>query len=209
MATLNDRVCPLNNRSCRCDPKATDKKLHPCALANRMGKLIRMFGSNFKDEAISAATRLRQVAQSEGISFNDLATLVENCDGQIEEKKYSDADAKIIFARGQEKGRAEEARKQQAPPEFYDADGHPRWNEIALFCQKNLGRLRGEWERTFINDMAGKTVWCTPTEKQAKHLLAIFVRLGGYYDPQNRTLTSLTSPACRRHCSISPDKNAG
>ena len=62
--------------------------------------------------------------------------VIENTSGEIEEKKYSDTDAEIIFAKGVEKGRAEEARKQTAPPEFYDADGYPRWNEIAVFCQK-------------------------------------------------------------------------
>jgi hypothetical protein len=56
---------------------------------------------------------------------------------EIEAKKYTDADAEEIWKKGIEKGRAEEARKQAAPPEFYDADGHPRWNEIALFCQKH------------------------------------------------------------------------
>jgi hypothetical protein len=75
-------------------------------------------------------------------------------------------------------------RKRDVPPEFYDADGRPRWNEIALFCQRNITRLRDEWERTFVNDMAGKTLWREPTEKQGKHLIAIFVKLGGYYDPK-------------------------
>jgi hypothetical protein len=70
------------------------------------------------------------------------------------------------------------------PPAFYDADGQPRWNEIALFCQKNFERLNGDWERVFINDMAGKTLWRQPTEKQDKRLLAIFVKLGGRYDPK-------------------------
>jgi hypothetical protein len=115
------------------------------------------------------------------LAFNDLATLIENCDGQIEERKYSDADAEIIFSRGMEKGRAEEARKQAAPPEFYDVDGRPRWNEIALFCQKGIGHLHDEREREFVNDMAGNTLWREPTERQAKWLLKIFVKLGGRY----------------------------
>ena len=127
---------------------------------------------------------LTRVLAAEGLTFNDIAMVIENTSDEIEEHKYSDADAEIIFARGVEKGRIEEARKQQAPPEFYDADGYPRWNDIALFCQRNVTRLRDEWERTFINDMAGKTLLREPTEKQAKHLLAIFIRLGGFYDPK-------------------------
>jgi hypothetical protein len=127
---------------------------------------------------------MKQQLLTEGLSFNDIATVIENANGEIEERKYSDADAAIIFDRGVERGRTEEAKRRELPPEFYDADGHPRWNEIALFCQRNIVQLRGDWERTFINDMAGKTVWREPTESQAKHLIAIFVRLGGYYDPK-------------------------
>jgi len=67
---------------------------------------------------------------------------------------------------------------QAAPPAFHDSDGQPRWNAIALFCQNNHQRLRPS-EQGFIDDMAGKTMWREPTEKQAKWLLSIFLRLGG------------------------------
>jgi hypothetical protein len=153
-------------------------------LAKRVGVLIRLLGSNFEGEAIGAAAGLRRLVPSEGLTFHDLATLIENCDGKIETKKYSDADAERAFRRGMEEGRSVEARKRAAPPEFYDTDGQPRWNAIALFCQKNIARLTSAWERQFINDIAGKTLWQQPSEKQAKHLLAIFVKLGGHYDPK-------------------------
>jgi len=133
--------------------------------AKRIAKRIRMLSSPFEGEAHNALTMLTRVLAAEGLTFNDIAMVIENTSDEIEEHKYSDADAEIIFARGVEKGRIEEARKQQAPPEFYDADGYPRWNDIALFCQRNVTRLRDEWERTFINDMAGKTLLREPTEK--------------------------------------------
>jgi hypothetical protein len=170
-------VCPLNNRVCRCDPQAAEEKLRPCDLAKRISKLVRMMSSTYEDGS-SAALHLRQLLINERLC-NDLAVLIENCNGEIEERKYSDTDAEMIFARGVEKGRAEEVHKRDLPPDFYDADGQPQWHPIALFCQKNQHRLRDDWERTFIDDMAGKTVFREPTEKQAKHLLAIFIRLGG------------------------------
>ncbi len=68
--------------------------------------------------------------------------------------------------------------KQHGPGDFYNVDGLPAWDEIALFCQQNSDRLR-ENERAFINDMASYTVWREPTEKQAKWLRSIFYRLGG------------------------------
>jgi hypothetical protein len=152
------------------------------SIAKRVAKLLRLLASDFDGEVLNAARRMKQQLAAEGLSFNDIAILIENADGEIAAHKYSDADAAIIFARGVEKGRVEEANKQQAPPEFYDADGSPRWNEMALFCQKNIARLSSEWEIKFVNDMVGKTLAYAPTPKQAKHLLMIFVKLGGPYD---------------------------
>jgi hypothetical protein len=153
-------------------------------VAKRIARLMRILASSYEGEWHNAVTMMKRTLEAERLTFNDIATVIENLQGEIEEKKYSDTDAEIIFAKGVEKGRKEEARKREAPPEFYDADGQPRWNEIALFCQKNTARLRSDWERTFINDMAGKTLWSQPSEKQAKHLLAIFVKLGGHYEPK-------------------------
>ena len=153
-------------------------------IAKRIGRLMRMLGSSYEGEWHNAVTMMKRTLEAERLTFNDIATVIENHQGEIEERKYSDADAEIIFARGVEKGRTDEARRQQAPPEFYDADGHPRWSKIALFCQKHITQLRSQWEITFINDMAGKTLWREPSDKQAKHLLAIFVKLGGSYDPR-------------------------
>ena len=92
--------------------------------AKRIAKLVRLMSSEYDGEWSNAVRMLKLVLQNEGLTFNDLAAVIENCDGAIEERKYSDADAAIIFARGLEKGRAEEAHKREAPPEFYDADGH-------------------------------------------------------------------------------------
>jgi len=142
-------------------------------IAKRIAKLLRLLASPHNGERANAVTMMQRTLAAERLSFNDIAIVIENHQGEIEERKYSDA--------GVEKGRKQEIRKEQAPPEFYDVEGQPRWQEIALFCQNNIARLRSEWERTFINDMAGNTLWRDPTPKQAKHLLAIFVKLGGKY----------------------------
>jgi hypothetical protein len=153
--------------------------------AKRIGKLIRLMSSEHDGEWGNAVRKLKLVLGNEGLTFNDLATVIENCDGEIEERKYSDIDAKIIFDRGVEKGRAEEAQKQAAPPEFYDADGEPRWYEIAVFCQQNSSKLRDKWEQDFANDIPAKILkYSEPTERQKPHLLGIFVKLGGRYVPK-------------------------
>jgi hypothetical protein len=147
-------------------------------VAKRIATLFRILSSDYAGEVLSAVAAMKRLFASEGLAFHDIATVIENCNGEIEELKYSDSDAEIIFARGVEKGRAEQARVQAEPPEFYDADGRPRWNAIALFCQKNHQRLRPA-EQGFVDDMAGNTLWREPSEKQARWLLSIFLRLGG------------------------------
>jgi hypothetical protein len=159
-------------------------------VAKRIADLIRMLSSTHDGEILAAIAAMKRLFKAERLDFHDIATVIESCNGAIEERKYSDADAEIIFARGVEKGRSQQQQQEMSPPEFYDADGHPRWNEIALFCQRNNARLRSDWEKSFVDDMAGNTVWRQPTEKQAKHLLAIFVKLGGSYDPKTARIYS-------------------
>ena len=144
-------------------------------IAKRIAKLFRMLGSDFEGEILAAVNRMKSLFKEERLSFHDIATVIENCNGEIEEKKYSDADAEIIYNRGVEKGRAE--RPQQEPTEFFDADNQPQWHAIALYCQRHYERLEQK-HREFIDDMAGNTVWRAPTEKQGKYLLSLFYRLG-------------------------------
>jgi hypothetical protein len=159
-------------------------------VAKHIGDLIRMLSSTHDGEILATVAAMKRLFKAEDLDFHDIATVIESCNGAIEERKYSDADAEIIFARGVERGRAEQQQQDALPPEFYDADGQPRWNEIALFCQRNNARLRSDWEKTFVADMAGNTVWRQPTEKQAKHPLAIFVKFGGSYDPKTARIHS-------------------
>jgi hypothetical protein len=154
-------------------------------VAKRIAKLFRLLASDFDGEVLAAVRRMKTQLEAEGLDFNDIAVVIENHNGEIEERKYSDSDAEVIFARGIAKGRAEEVQRRDLPPEFYDADGHPRWNQVALFCRKHVAQLRSDWEREFVSDMAGKTLWRQPSEKQSKHLLAIFIRLGGVYEPNS------------------------
>src|SRR5262249_54985094 len=103
---MSDRVCPFNQRICSCDPNAADEKLRPCTRSKRAAKFIRMLGSSFKHERKSAIRKLQEFMQKESVTFNDFAA-------SVEEKQFTINDARKIFKEGQEKGRVEEARKQQ------------------------------------------------------------------------------------------------
>jgi hypothetical protein len=155
--------------------------------AKRIATLFRMLNSEHEGEVLGAVAAMKRLFKAERLTFHDIATVIESCNGEIEERKYSDSDAQIIFARGIEKGREEEARQRDVPPDFYDVDGNPRWHEIALFCQKDMTRLR-ENERAFVNDIAGQLLWRQPSSKQAKWLLTIFVKLGGRCDSKTMHL---------------------
>ena len=68
-------------------------------VAKRIAKLFRLLASDFDGETLAAARRMKQLLAVEGLSFNDIATVIENANGEIEERKYSETDAKIIFER--------------------------------------------------------------------------------------------------------------
>ena len=152
-----------------------------------LGATFRMLDSVHEKEALAAIAAMKRLIASRGLTLSDIAILIENWGGEeIEAKKYSDTDAEIIFTKGVEKGRAEEAHKQQAPSEFFDADGQPHWYEIAVFCQQNSAQLRDQWDRNFIENMPEKMIrWGAPTEKQRPILLGIFVKLGGRIPPKS------------------------
>jgi hypothetical protein len=146
-------------------------------LAKRISKLIRMFGAT-EEEAKVALLKLRSLCTETRISFNDIAILIENCNGEIEQLKYSDADAAAIYSRGVEKGRTE--RPAEEATEFFDEDGTPRWYEIAAYCRESRGHSLSDWERNFADDMPAKMAcYGRPTSAQAKHLLRIFIKRGG------------------------------
>jgi hypothetical protein len=148
-------------------------------VAKRIAKLFRLLSSDFDGEALAALSKMKQLFATEGLSFNDLAVVIESCNGEIEERKYSDADAKVIFERGVEKGRTEAGQKDL---EFFDAGGEPRWYDMAVFLQQHVDRLRPGFEKEFATDIAAKMLDYTPSPKQARIILKLFVKLGGVCD---------------------------
>ncbi len=99
-------------------------------VAKRIAKLFRSLSSDFDGEVLGAVAAMKRLFAAEGLSFHDIATVIESCNGEIEDRKYSDADAKAIFERGMAKGRAEQ---QDNNLEFFDGDGRPRWYDMAVY----------------------------------------------------------------------------
>jgi hypothetical protein len=138
----------------------------------KLGTLVRLLASEQDGEALAAARGIVRVLKSTGTDIHTLAERVENVNGG----KLTDAEMQKIYNAGFQDGM--HAVESRSTGDFHNVDGTPNWHEIALFCQQNSNRLR-ENERQFVNDMAARSVWREPTEKQAKWLKSIFYRLGG------------------------------
>jgi hypothetical protein len=138
----------------------------------KLGTFIRLLASEQDGEALAAARAIVRVLKSTGTDIHTLAERVENVNGG----KLTDTEMRKLYDAGFQAGMR--AVESGGTGDFHNVDGTPAWNEIALFCQQNSSRLR-ENEQQFVNDMAGRSVWREPTEKQAKWLRSIFYRLGG------------------------------
>jgi hypothetical protein len=141
-------------------------------IAGKLAKLLRMLSSNREHEVVAAAQALCRTLESTGTDIHALAAIVEH-GGELNQ-----AEMRKLYDAGYQAGARAVESKQHGNGDFHNVDGTPAWNEIALFCQQNNDRLR-ENERTFVNDMAARTVWREPSPKQEKWLRSIFYRLGG------------------------------
>ena len=145
-------------------------------IAGKLASLVRMLSSDRDGEIVAAARALVRMLMGAGSDIHALADQIEKPNGGL-----TDAEMRNLYDAGYAAGvRAVEGR-QHGTGDFHSVDGLPAWGEIALFCPQNGDRL-GENERTFVNEMASRTVWREPTEKQAKWLRSIFYRLGGRRD---------------------------
>jgi hypothetical protein len=78
--------------------------------AKQIPKLFRLLALDFDGELLNAARRMKQLLAAEQLSFNDIKTEIDDCHDEVEERKYSDGDAKIIFDRGLPQANHERSR---------------------------------------------------------------------------------------------------
>jgi hypothetical protein len=137
-------------------------------IADKLGKFIRLLTSDADGEVVAAARAITRTLATAKLDIHVLA------DGIATDKKFSEADAIEIYQRGVADGRRA-AEQQQG---FHDVECSLSWHAIACECAAHNSRLRDEKEREFVADMVRWTVrGGEPTEKQAKWLRAIYVRV--------------------------------
>jgi len=149
--------------------------------AKRIARLLCLFGSSFENEAISALLAMRRLVVAEGLNFTDIATLIENHEGEIEAKKYSDADAEVIFRRGLEKG-IEKTRRECGgrilSADYFDDDGEPRWLEITRYCRNHPSKnLLKPVKQELVDTLEAKSHWRGPSPPTIGFLLSVFWEL--------------------------------
>jgi hypothetical protein len=144
-------------------------------VADKLGKFIRLLKSNRDGEVVAAARAIVRTLEGAGADIHDLADRHRR---QLPTaKKFTEADAREIYQRGVDAGRRAATQAQPATFRNVDDDGPP-WHVIACECAAHPDRLRDQREKDFVADMVR---WTTrggqPTEKQAKWLRSIYVRL--------------------------------
>jgi hypothetical protein len=143
-------------------------------IADKIKPLVRLLSSDHSGEIVAAARALNRLLKANGADIHAIADGI----GRAKDK-ISEAEMRTLYDAGYQAGlRAGEDKLHANGDPFHNIDGTPPWYEIATWCQRRSDRL-GEREQKFIDDMAGRTVWREPTEKQAKWLKSIFHRLGG------------------------------
>jgi len=152
--------------------QAVNSNLAP--ITGKLGKMIRMLASDCDGDVIAAARAIKRSLRSEGLDIHELAKAIEEPNGGT----LTEAEMRKLYDAGYDAGLRAAEDKHHGAADFANVDATPSWHEIALWCQQRDERLR-EKEREFVSDMASRTVWREPTEKQGKWLKSIFYRLGG------------------------------
>jgi hypothetical protein len=133
----------------------------------KLEKLLKLLTSDKDGEVVAAARAIKRTLNSAGTDIHELAERVKGGGG------LSKAEMQKIYDAGVRDGKDAAA----ADGKFADVEG-PSYLEMAEFCvEHDNGRLTAK-ERDFVDDM---TRWCIrrePTEKQARWLHLIWVRLG-------------------------------
>jgi hypothetical protein len=144
----------------------------------RIADLVRLLGSDSEGEVLNAHGALKRLLASRSVGFTDLGNAIE----KLATGGLADDQMRRVFDAGYQKGLEEAIRKQvEAEGAFgLRPDGSPDWEGIALYCQREKGRLKEDRHRQFVDDMASRMTWSRePTPKQATYLLALFRQLGG------------------------------
>jgi hypothetical protein len=143
-------------------------------IADKLRHLARMLSSDRDGEIVAAARALNRTLKSVGLDIHAFADSI----GQINSKKFTEADALEIYRRGVEDGRREAENNQDVTFHNITTHDEPSWHDIACKCARYPDRLYGEHEKDFVDDMVRRTVHGgRVSQKQGDWLRKIYARV--------------------------------
>jgi hypothetical protein len=138
-------------------------------LAKKIADIVRRLMSDQPGEVTTALEALGRVLQSAGTdAIHCVADRIEHHSGLTE------AEMKTVFEAGVVKGL--QRAKQQAR---VNGGIFPPAHDMAMWCRQQHDQPRNDWERTFINDIAARSLSRGLTPRQEEKLRSIFLRTGG------------------------------
>jgi hypothetical protein len=143
----------------------------------RIADLVRRLGTDHEGEAVATWRALKRLLVSHGVSCTDLGDGIE----KLATGGLAEAEMKRLFDAAYAKGVEDQARKRIAQKAVHGLrpDGSPDWQSIALYCQREKGRLEPKHHQ-FVDDMASRMTWGRePTDRQGTYLLSLFRKIGG------------------------------
>src|SRR5262249_29919485 len=148
--------------------------------AHRIANVIRRLLSTSDGEIVATVYALRRALESVNSDIHALALYIENGGGLTDtDKQKIRAEIENARAVGYAEGVKAAEAKQHGTGAFRNTDGKLEWTEVALYCQREKGRLPSR-HHEFIDDMASRTVYGRePTPKQHQYLHSLFYKLGG------------------------------
>lgn len=124
-------------------------------IADKLGKLVRLLTSDRDGEVVAAARGINRTLKNAGLDIHVLAAAIEQSGGQPA-GQYTANDERPKWAGGEQTD----------------------WHAVASECAAHPNRLRDQREKDFVADMVAWTeLGGQPTEKQAKWLRAIYLRV--------------------------------
>lgn len=150
-----------------------------CHRDKKLATMVRMIVSDNAGLAKSAMLKFAGALQNAGpeVAY-DIADRIEHAgngapgnNGQLPEAVMQE-----VFDAGVKEGLK---RAAQSNTNGVNMVTMPSAADMAMFCYRNIGELRSDWEREFVTNMASWTRTRALSLKQQAHLEKIYLKLGG------------------------------
>jgi hypothetical protein len=149
------------------------------AFAHKLAASIRLLLSNRSGDVTAALAGVQRLLQTK-FDKHAIADRLEKVQSDADNQKI-EAAVKEAYALGRAEGIKQAQASQRGTNTFRNTDGKLEFDQVALYVQREMHRLRyPEKHREFLDKMALYAVeGYEPSKRQGKYLFDLFVELGG------------------------------